>query len=130
MDGPFFQRDPGITFRQNVRRLMRAVAEEGEQDVVTQLRHNEGRRAPIRLVRHEPRVSQHVVGRIKSLKGKPWAVTAVISVNNRGFTPAQGISLMAAAVSTERETGAFKRTTARLRKANKVNVAELLKGIA
>ena len=128
-DGPFFRKDPGKTFRQNVRVMMRALSEEGQQDVQTQLRHNEGRRAPIARLKYEPRVSQHVVGRVKSLKGKVWAVTAVVSVNNRGFSKAQGISLMAAAANTERQTHAFRRTTSRLRKAKKVNAAELLKGL-
>jgi len=127
-DGPFFTKDPRKTFRQNIRTMMRAIAEEAQQDIETQMRHNQGRRAPIAELGDH--VSSHVVGRVKSLRGKPWQVTAVISVNNTGFTPAQGISLMAAASEVESQTGAVKRTTSRIRKSRKVNAAELLKGIA
>ena len=126
-DGPFFTKDPGKTFRANVRTMMRALGEEAQRDVETQMRHNEGRRAPIAELGDH--ASRHVVSRVKSLRGKPWEAAAVISVNNQGFTPEQGVSLMAAASEVERQTGANKRTASRLRKSRKINVAELLKGI-
>ena len=126
-DGPFFTKDPRKTFRQNIRTMMRAIAEEAQQDIETQMRHNQGRRAPIAELGDH--VSSHVVGRVKSLRGKPWQVTAVISVNNSGFSTSQGIALMAAHAEVERQTHAFRRTTGRLRRSRKVNAAELLKGL-
>lgn len=128
LSGPFFRSDPRRTFRQNIRVLMARVAEEGEADVKAQLRQGEGARAPIFAL--GDRVSDHAIGRVTSLVGKRWAVSAVISVNNSGFTKKQGISLMAAASSVEKRTHAFRRTTTRLRKARAVNAAELLRGIA
>ena len=128
LSGPFFERDPRKTFRQNARVMMQRIEEEGEGDVRQQMEAGESGRAEIS---HDMgRVSQHVVGRVVSLTGKPWQVTAVISVNNSGFSPAEGIALMAAASRVESETHAFRRTTNRLRRARAVNAAELLKGIA
>jgi len=128
-DGPFFTGDPAKTFRQNIRALMDVVAAEGEADVKAQMAVGASGRAPIRALPAQ-RVSDYVRGRTVSLTGKRWAVTAVVSVNNSGFSKREGISLMAAASRVEGQTGAFKRTTARLRRVAKQAEAVLLKGIA
>lgn len=128
--GPFFEHDPAKTFRQNIRVMLAAVAAEGRSDVIAQLEQGQAGRLPIGSGVEPERVSGHVVGRVASLGGKPWKVTAVVSVNNSGFTPKQGIALMAAGSVVERRTGAFKRTTGRIRRSKHVNVDELLKGIA
>lgn len=127
LSGPFFRKDPTKTFRQNIRVLMDAIAAEGEEDVKAQLRAGNAGRKPIR--RLGDHTSDHVIGRTRSLKGKRWAVTAVVSVNNSGYSRAQGVSLMAAASSVESRTHAFRRTAARLRKARAVNSVELTKGM-
>jgi hypothetical protein len=120
MSGPFFRKDPVKTFRQNVRELMDQIAVAGESDVKAQMATGQGSRAVMNMV--DPnRVAAHVVGRTKSLGGKRWAVTAVVSVNNSGLSRAQGIQLMAAASQVERQTGAFKRTASRVRKVSKLN---------
>lgn len=128
LEGPFFTKDPAKTFRQNVRVLMDEIAELGEADVKAKLRQGEPARRAMRGIQPD-RVSAHVIGRTQNLAGKRWAVSAVVSVNNRGFSPKQGITLMAAAASIERRSHVFRRTTARLRRANKLNRAELLKGL-
>lgn len=128
-DGPFFTGDPAKTFRQNIRAFMDVVAAEGEADVKAQMAVDAGGRKPIRALSPQ-RVSDHVRGRTRSISGRRWACTAVVSVNNSGFTKAQGISLMAAASQVESQTGAFKRTAARLRRVAKRADAVLLKGIA
>jgi hypothetical protein len=130
MSGPFFTNDPRKTFRQNARVLLDRLQEEGEADVKQQMRGGEGGRAPISQGVSPSRVSGHVVGRVVSLTGRPWQATAVVSINNYGFSKAQGIALMAAAANVERETHAFRRTTNRLRRSRKVNASELLRGIA
>lgn len=119
LTGPFFKGDPAKTFLRNVRDLMAAVAEEGEADVRAQLEQGQGTRAPISAGVQPARVSGHVRGRAVSLKGRKWAYTAVVSVNNQGLTKRQGIALMAAAASLEQRTHAFRRTATRLRKAIK-----------
>lgn len=126
--GPFFTHDPAKTFRQNARRLLAETAELGEADVKAQLRSGQAARSSLRYVTPN-RVADHVVGRVKSLQGKPWALTAVISVNNSGLDKRGGMQLMAAAASLEGRTHIIRRTAARLRRANKLNAAELLKNI-
>jgi hypothetical protein len=128
MDGPFFRKDPAKTFRQNVRVMMDAVAAEGEADVKAQLAQGAGSRAPISAI--GDRVADHAVGRTSAISGKRWAVTAVVSVNNAGWSRAQGISLMAAASRVEGTTHAFRRTTGRLKRARAINTDELLKDIS
>lgn len=128
LSGPLFAKDPAKTFRQNVRDLMDAVVEQGERDVVAQLRAGEAARRPMRGISPD-RVSGHVRGRTSNLAGRRWAVSGVVSVNNRGFSPKQGITLMAAAARLEQKTHAFRKTTARLRRARGVNLDELLKGL-
>jgi hypothetical protein len=126
--GPFFTHDPRKTFRGNIRLFMAAVADEGQRDVEAQLKSGQAEREPIRLIQPN-RVSGHVVGRTKSLTGKPWEVTAVISINNRGFTKKQGTRLMAAGSVLEHRIHAFRKTKNRLRRARAVNQVELLRGL-
>ena len=131
LSGPFFTNDPGKTFRQNGRVMLAAIAAEGGSDVKAQLVSAQAGRSPLAQPTFRGyRVSDHVVGRVKNLRGKPWAATAVVSVNNSGYTKRQGMSLMAAASYLEGRNHVFRRTTSRLRKAKKLNAAELLKGIA
>jgi hypothetical protein len=127
--GAFFAKDPGLTFRDNIKKLMDELAAQGEADVKAQLRAGESGRFPLggRIV--PGRVSGHVHGRTHNLAGKRWEVTAIISVNNRGFTKAQGTKLMAAHGWLESQGHAFRRTAGRLRRARAVNMTELLKGI-
>lgn len=128
LEGPFFEKDPVKTFRQNVRVLMDNTAELGEADVKAKLRQGEPRRLPMRGIQPE-RISGHVIGRTSNLAGKRWAVSAVVSVNKSGSSKRQGTTLMAAAATIERRDHVFRRTTARLRRARKLNQAELLKGL-
>lgn len=128
LDGPFFSKDPGKTFRQNIRLLTAAIAAEAEADIRQQMRVGEGQRAPMRGITPD-RTAGHVVGRVTSVRGRPWAVTAVASINNSRLSPAQGIRLMAAAATVERRVHAFRRTTSRMRRAKALNQAELLKGL-
>lgn len=129
LSGPFFSRDPRKTFRENVRVLMDAVAAEGERDVRSALQSGEGRRRPVSAGVLPARVSAHAIGRTSSISGKRWAVTAVVSVRNRGMSKRQGTALMAAAASLERRFHPFRRTTSRLRKSRAVNQAELSRGL-
>lgn len=129
LSGPFFEKDPAKTFRQNVRVMLAALAEEGEEDVKGALRLGQFGRAPISAGVTPARVADHVKGRVRSLKGKPWAMNAVVSVNNSGLSQRQGKALMAAASKLEGQTHAFRRTTSRLKRSRKINERELLKGL-
>jgi hypothetical protein len=127
MSGPFFTKDPKKTFRQNVRDMMDQLAEAGESDVKAQLQAGAGSRAVISHGVSPDRVSEHVVGRTKSISMKRWALTAVVSVNNIGLSRQGGIALMAAASRLESQTHAFRKTAARARKVSKMN--DLTKGL-
>lgn len=129
--GPFFTHNPGKTFRQNARVMLARIAEEGAKDLQAQLVAGQAGRQPISRVAPgmSERVSGHVIGRVRSLTGKPWQVTAVISVLNRGMSQTEAIALMAAGSEIEGRTHVFRRTTSRLRSARALNKAELLKGL-
>jgi hypothetical protein len=72
--GPFFEVDPSKTFRQNARVMLDAIAEEGERAVKARAPFYTGSRGdPTAHIRTD------IVGRTKSLSGKPWALTAVVS---------------------------------------------------
>jgi hypothetical protein len=130
LSGPFFQHDPGKTFLQNVRRMMEAIAKEGEEDVRAQLQAGEGSRSPLSaFYGGADRTSMHAIGRVQSITGRQWSTHAVISVNNSGLSSAQGISLMAASAIVERKTHAFRNTAKRIRSARAINAAELAKGL-
>jgi hypothetical protein len=129
LTGPFFKSSPSKSFRANVKKMMEAVAAEGQEDVRTQLRAGAATRRPMRGVPGSDRVAGHVIGRARNLRGKQWQCTAVVSVNNSGLTKAQGKTLMAAASQVEQQTHAFRRTATRLRKARAINRAELLRGL-
>jgi len=129
LDGPFFVGDPARTFRANIRAFMDEVAAQGAADVRAQLAVGASNRRPIRAL-PATRVGDHVRGRTSALSGRRWAVTAVVSVNNSGWSQAQGISVMAAASRVEGQTGAFRRTASRLRRLARRAEAVLLKGIA
>ena len=126
LSGPFFQRDPAATFGENVRRMLDGIAQEGERAIQAALGAGTGR-APISLI--GDRVAQHVVGRTRSLSGKRWAMTAVVSVNNSGWSPRQGVALMAAASTLERRFHPFRKTASQLRSARAVLAANLTRGI-
>lgn len=127
--GPFFSKDPAKTFRSNARSMMRALAIEGQVDIRQQLMTGNASRQPVRQLGDH--VSDHVSAGVPYTPAK--STTGVIKVNvyvpNFGYTKKQGQSLMAAYSRVEKQTHAFRRTTARLRKAKAINTAELLKGL-
>lgn len=127
LSGPFFERDPGLTLRGNIRKMMAGVAEEGERAVRDALRQGEASRAPIRLL--GDRLSNHAIGRVTSLTGRQWMASAVISINNSGFSGAEGRSLMAAASTVEGRVHPFSSTYRALRSAKAVLRANLTEGI-
>jgi hypothetical protein len=128
LTGPFFEHDPGKTLRGNIEQMMEGVAEEGQRLVRSVLAAGESTREPIARLSPD-RVSQHAIGRVRSLSGKKWRATAVISVNNSGLSRVQGISLMAAASSLEGRFHAFRRTASAIRRARAILNADLTKGL-
>lgn len=127
LSGPFFQKDPALTLRGNIQRMMAALAEEGEKSARDAFGQSESSRQPISLL--GDRVSAHVKGRVVSLAGKQWRASAVVSINNSGFAASQGVSLMAAASSVERRTHVMRNLSRSIRTARAILAANLTAGI-
>ena len=125
--GPFFTNDPAKTLRQNMHQMMLNLAKAGMKDVRSQLRSGRSERAPISRLGHH-HVVDYVFGELRRYPSGPRYSARVI-VRNRGLTPEQGISLMAAASQLEGELHAFRKTKGRILRTRTVNAAELLKGI-
>lgn len=73
-DGPFFKVDPRKTFRANARVMLQAVADEGEKAVKSRSPYYTGSKGD-----PNAHIRDFIKGRVKSLSGKPWAMTAVVS---------------------------------------------------
>lgn len=127
--GPFFTYDPAKTFRRNAQRLLDETAEHGSTLVRSEMVAGQSRRSPIRIVSPN-RVAAHVIAQVRVRQSDPDKLVSVVKVRNGGMSPRQAISLMAAASEIEGQSHPFRRVAGRLRKANKVNAAELLKDIA
>lgn len=123
MDGPFFKADPEKTILENVQKFMQGIADEGAKAARAGLLTGSDRRAPIRLL--DDRVADHVIGRTVSLTGKKWRTAAVVQVLNRGYSGAEGTSLMAAASYVEGKTAAIRRVSRGIN----ANKADFTKGL-
>ena len=122
--GPFFQKDPRKTIRDNIRDMMGGLAKEAERDVQQQIA---GRSSSMRS--YTGWTHDHVRGRTQSLVGKRWQVSAVVSMNTQGMGARDAIRTQAAAASIERRWHPFRRTASAIRRARAVMSANLTKGI-
>jgi hypothetical protein len=126
MTGPFFDHDPAKTWGNNAHNMMVGVAREGSADVRGAMAAGNAGRAAIQKIGDH--VSDHVRGELrKRPSGSNY--TAMVFVENRGFSAKEGISLMAAASQVESQTHAVRKTTGRISRSRAVNVSELLKGL-
>lgn len=122
LEGPFFDRDPRKTLRRNMRELMAAVAKEAAISIRTDIR---GRPMPYST----GHTVGNIVGRTKSVTGKPWQVSAVISANTQDMSRKEAIRTKAAAASIERRWRPFRRTASAIRRSRAVLSANLTKGL-
>lgn len=74
MTGPLFSPQADLTLRQNIRRMLQGLADEGARVVIANSPNGPG-------TRPDPAGSFKggVEGRVRSLKGAPWWLTAVVS---------------------------------------------------
>lgn len=116
LSGPLFAREPGQTIHHNIRRMLEGIAEEGEETVKAAYPVVTGRgRAGVR-------------GRVESLTGKQWALTAVISQTFVYPWPGGGPKQYRGG-KTERRHGMFRRTAQALRASREVLGANLTEGL-
>jgi hypothetical protein len=116
LSGPLFSRDVKKTVRQNIRRMLEGLAEEGE-----------------RLARSAWPVltgagRDHTEGRVRSLTGKPWFLTAVISAQHVYPWPNGGAKQYRGG-KAERRVGMFRRTATAIRRSRAVISANLVEGL-
>jgi hypothetical protein len=90
VEGPFFQKDPKATVGKNAHDFMQKIAKAGETDARTRAAS-----AP-RQSKSAPYSAPRITGRVQSLTGKRWVVTAVISANTSGLSREQAQRVLAA----------------------------------
>lgn len=122
--GPFFERDPQKTIRDNIGDLMDALALEAERDVVGQIQSKAGA-----MPRYTGWTASHVRGRTSSIAGKRWALNMVVSMDTRGMGAQRAIRTQAAAASIERRWHPFRRTASAVRRSRAVIYANLTEGL-
>lgn len=124
LSGPFFTRDPRKTVKQNIRRLMEALAEEGERNVKGLMPQRTGETA------------RGVVGRVENLRGKRWAATLVVSqtrvfpwVNKgaRGFVGRGEAEYRGGKLEARHHM--FRKTASAMRRSRKILAANLTEGL-
>jgi hypothetical protein len=124
LTGPFFEPDADLRLRENIRGMLAAVAEEGDRNVTA--------RAP----RVSGDLAEGVVGRVASLKGKRWALTAVVSATHvypwknkgaRGFTGRAQAEYRGG--KAEKRYRMFAATAGQMRAARAIMAANLTKGL-
>lgn len=124
LEGPFFERDPAKTFRQNARRLMDSLASEGEADVRSQIAGQAGS-----MPHYTGWTADTVQGRTSSLTGRRWALSLVISANTAGMDRKDAIRTKAAGASIERRWHPFRKTARAMRRSRALLVADLTRGL-
>jgi len=123
-EGPFFRSNPGKTLRGNVRDMMEALAVEAEDEVKTEVGAHAGQ-----MPRYTGYSRNAIVGRVKSVAGKPWMASMVVSSSTVGKDAAESKRTLAAASIIEGRWHIFRRTASAIRRSRAVLRADLVKGL-
>ena len=115
LKGPFFTKDPGKTFRANAREAMLRIVEAGADDI----------RSSAPVLTGDWRAG--IVARARSLRGRPWALTAVVSQTHVEPWPNAGPKEYRGG-KVERKYRLF-RKAARVMRSRRREVNNLLKGL-
>ena len=118
LSGPFFDKDPARTLSENVQDMLEAFAQEGEGDVEAQATAHQRTGAFL----------GGIEGRVRSVAGRHWLRTAVISETHVYPWPGGG-SKQYRGGKLEAKYHMFRTTTTRLRRSRAVNTAELTRGM-
>lgn len=126
--GPFFEKDIKRTFRQNARDFVEDIAEDGERLVRADLTPGHGRLTG--------EYADHVEGRVHSLKGKKWALTAVVTgtlhlqmTGHKGFGTFLETGVKGTKQTSFRGLWVYKRVAQALNRGSKLTRADLAKGL-
>lgn len=115
--GPFFEKDPAKTIRANIRDMLEQLARRMEQDV-----RDHSPTGPTGNFR------EGITGRVASLSGRPWFMSAVVSQQHVYPWPGGGRAEYRGG-KLERKYHMFRRTASRVRSMREVLNAELTKGL-
>jgi hypothetical protein len=124
LSGPFFERDPAKTVRGNIRDMLDEVAKLGEAQVRTLI---EGHRGSMPYSKGW--TAAHVRGRTRSLSGRRWQLSAVISADTSGMSKHDAIRTKAAASTIEARWHPFRSTKNDIARSRAILGANLTKGI-
>lgn len=124
LEGDFFTRDPSKTFGGNVRDMMDAIAAEAGKSVRAQIVSRAGS-----MPSYTGWTAATVRGRTRSLTGKRWLVSAVISADTSGMSRKDAIRTKAAGASIEARWHPFRKTASAIRRSRAVLSANLTKGL-
>lgn len=122
LTGPFFTKDVTKTFRQNARVMLEAIAEEGEKAVKARAPYYTGDKGD-----PNAHIRDFIRGRVRSLTGKPWALTAVVSSLFHNYNTQNGRHY-GYGRKLERKTRFFRRGIATVRKQRR-EAEKLLRGL-
>lgn len=128
LKGPFFTKDVRKVIRANALEMVRDLAEEGEAAVQQSLVPGGGRLTGD--------YAESIQGRTRSLQGKPWQVTAVVSATrhlempgHRGFGLFLETGVKGTRKTSFRGLGIFRRVGAKLRRSSRTRRHDLTRGL-
>jgi hypothetical protein len=117
LSGPLFERDPKQLIRGNIRRMLQGLAEQGEKAVQSLY--------PIGPTGHG---RAGVKGRVASLTGRPWFLTAVVSQTHVYPWPGGGPKKYRGG-KTEAKYHMFRRTKTAMSRSRAILSANLVRGL-
>jgi hypothetical protein len=124
LEGNFFKRDPGKTFRANVRDMLDELAAWMEAEVRDEITAHAGQ-----MPGYSGWSWAHTVGRTSSNSGKRWGTWAVVSANTAGMSAKDAIRTKAAAATIERRWHPYRRVKSAIYRARPLITANLTEGL-
>ena len=124
LSGNFFKRDPGKTFRGNVRDMLDALASEMESIVQGEIAGRAGSMPGYTGWSHD-----HTVGRTESQSGKRWGTWAVVSANTNQMSAKDAIRTKAAAATIERRWHPYRQVKSAVYRSRALIRANLTEGL-
>ena len=124
LDGNFFRRNPGKTFRQNVKDMLDELASWMESEVRGGIEGHAGS-----MPNYTGWSADRVRGRTESIVGKRWGTWAVVSSNTAGMSARDAIRTKAAAAGIERRWHPYRQVKSAVYRARPIIAADLTKGL-
>jgi len=124
LSGNFFRRDPGKTFRANVRDMLDDLAGWMEEEVQAQIAGHAGS-----MPHYTGHSRNQIVGRTESVSGRRWGTWAVVSASTAGMSKNDAIRTKAAAAGIEKRWHPFRNVKSGVYRSRAIIRANLTKGL-